>query len=476
MTTILKALAIFGLALVCHALRATAEDLVPATGPLRVLQSNPRYFTDGSGRAMYLAGSHNWSNFQDNAHRIVSTSDPPPVFDYEGYLALLTKHHHNFFRLWRWEIPTWYDAKPSGIKFSQPHPWQRIGPGLAVDGKPKFDLNRFEESYFGRLRSRVKQAGDRGIYVSIMLFEGWAILNSETQKTNAWHAHPFRGPNNVNSIDGEAGPQGASYFKLIDDELGRRRLAFQEAYVRKVVDTVNDLDNVLYEIVNEPGSFSLPWQHHFVRFVHDYEAGKAKQHPVGITFPNRGGATNQTLFDSSADWVSPNSGSADEAYKSAPSAKNVAKVIVNDTDHLWGHQGGDSNWVWRSFTRGLNVLFMEELLPSPTWQDSARVAMGQTRDWSQKIDLAHMLPEPSLCQTGYVLAKKGEEYLAYQDGSQGEFWLNLTDGPGEYSSEWFNITSGTLQPGSTVQGGQRVTFTTPLPGPAALHIKRVEGN
>ena len=27
--------------------------------------------------------------------------------------------------------------------------------------------------------------------------------------------------------------------------------ALQEAYVRKVVDTVNDLDNVLYEISNE---------------------------------------------------------------------------------------------------------------------------------------------------------------------------------------------------------------------------------
>lgn len=35
-------------------------------------------------------------------------------------------------------------------------------------------------------------------------------------------------------------------------------LARQEAFVRKVVDTLNDLDKVLYEIINEGGSLS--WQ------------------------------------------------------------------------------------------------------------------------------------------------------------------------------------------------------------------------
>src|SRR5271163_2868509 len=37
----------------------------PAEGPLRILASNPRYFTDGSGKAIYLAGSHTWANMLD---------------------------------------------------------------------------------------------------------------------------------------------------------------------------------------------------------------------------------------------------------------------------------------------------------------------------------------------------------------------------------------------------------------------------
>src|SRR5712691_2211255 len=76
---------------------ATAQP-GPATGPLRVLESNPRYFMDGSGKAIYLAGSHQWHNFQDNGHRLPQGKDPPEAFDYDGYLDFLQKHHHNFFR------------------------------------------------------------------------------------------------------------------------------------------------------------------------------------------------------------------------------------------------------------------------------------------------------------------------------------------------------------------------------------------
>lgn len=51
----------------------------PAKGPLRILSSNPRYFTDGSGKAIYLAGSHNWHNFQDNGHRFLEGQARRPL-------------------------------------------------------------------------------------------------------------------------------------------------------------------------------------------------------------------------------------------------------------------------------------------------------------------------------------------------------------------------------------------------------------
>ena len=78
----------------------------------------------------------------------------------------------------------------------------------------------------------------------------------------------------------------------------------QEAYVRKVIDTVNDLDNVVYEISNESHADSVEWQYHMIDFVHRYEVGKAFQHPVLMThvFP---GGTYEMLDRSPAEGISP---------------------------------------------------------------------------------------------------------------------------------------------------------------------------
>ena len=67
-------------------------------GPLRVHPRNPRYFTDGSGKAIYLTGSHVWNNLQD-----WGTTDPPSPLDYNAYLDFLKKHNHDFTRGWVWE-------------------------------------------------------------------------------------------------------------------------------------------------------------------------------------------------------------------------------------------------------------------------------------------------------------------------------------------------------------------------------------
>ncbi len=452
------------------AVSRSSGNPTPAKGPLRVLSANPRYFTDGSGKPIYLAGTHNWHSLQDNGHRLVDAQDPPPVFDYGAYLDLLTRHHHNFFRLWRWESPKWTDEHPVVLtKYCQPHPWVRSGPGLASDGKPKFDLTRFSPVYFDRMRRRIILARDQGIYVAVQLFEGW-----ELQFTDAWVCHPFNGNNNVQGVNADASGngKGTDYSTLQVSAMGKKVLALQEAYVRKVVDTVNDLDNVLYEVCNEAGGDSTDWQYYLLRYVKNYESSKLKQHPVGMTVQYSRG-TNAVVFNSPADWVSPNPGESRENYRDDPSGEYRGKVIVNDTDHLWGHTGGDAAWVWKSFCRGLNVLFMEDLLPSPTWQDSARAGMGQTRQFSERIDLAAMTPHGELSGTRYCLANPGKEYLVFQAGNRGEFSVDLADAGTEYAVEWFNVTQGNAVAAKSVRGGESTVFYTPFPGPAALYLKSV---
>jgi hypothetical protein len=169
-------------------------------GPLVVSTVNPRYFTFASDerKAVYLTGSHIWNNLHDGMGPGAGCAETSEQFDYGAYLDFLAEHGHNFIRLWRWEQ---FKSQAAGGDFHlcmTPQPWRRTGPGEAKDGKPKFDLNRFDEAFFDRLRDRVVAAGQRGIYVAVMFFDGWALHLSPAP--DDVEGHPFHAANNVNGV------------------------------------------------------------------------------------------------------------------------------------------------------------------------------------------------------------------------------------------------------------------------------------
>ena len=451
-------------------------------GPLRVNLRNPRYFTDGSCRVVYLTGAHTWSNFKD-----MGRTDPPLRFDFKAYLEFLEEYKHNFIRLWTWELTTYsYNGK---LTYAEPFPWLRTGPGTALDGKPKFDLKQFNKAFFDRLHSRVEEAGKRGIYVSVMLFEGHGLHASLVPW--CWDGHPFNIHNNISGIDGDPDQDGRGLethtLKI------PAIIAIQEAYVSKVIDTVNDLDNVLYEIANESGTYSTEWQYYMIRFIHEYEKSKPKQHPVGMTFQwaEKYRGTNENLFNSPADWISP---SPDEGYKEDPPTANGSKVILSDTDHLWGI-GGNQSWVWKSFCRGLNPLFMDpykdprkdeaEDYQKVTWTDhlsetnkldprwdSIRRSLGYTMIYADRMNLVEMTPHNDLTSTKYCLANPGVEYLVYIP--QGEIvTVDLSSAKGKLSVEWFDPNEGHIKDGGKITGGGTRTFRLPIKCDAVLYIQKL---
>lgn len=224
---ILKTVAPVLLALCGYGLAAPANQAITTPRPLTVHPTNPRYFTDGSGRAVYLTGSHTWNNLQHNGVY-------PPV-DFKEYLDFLRKHNHNFIRMWAWEQAGW-DPWAKGYVTVEPVAFARTGPGKALDGKPKFDLTKLNDEYFRRLRTRVAAAQARGIYVSIMLFEGWSV-ERKGQVGNPWQGHPFNKANNINGIDGDRDGDGQGP-EIHTVNAPKEILAFQCAYVRRVSDTV----------------------------------------------------------------------------------------------------------------------------------------------------------------------------------------------------------------------------------------------
>jgi hypothetical protein len=446
--------------------------------------TNPRYFTDGSGNAVYLAGSHTWSNFQDKG-----TTYPPPAFDYNGYIDFLISHNMNFFRLYEWTLANGGTATEQYEPYSGPYwPWQRVGPGTANDGNPKTDFTKLDQKYFDRMRQRIILAGQNGIYVSVMLFNAFEFQYD----VNSADGNPFESPNNVNNIScGRTCP--------IDFNLAPSAGAWsvEQAYIRKVIDTVNDLDNVLYEVGNEPPSPTADiWQEQVISYVKSYEATKAKQHPVGM---NPGtGTTDAKLYASAADWVSPGT--------MFPPSNVTTKVLISDTDHSCYYtclqdlgEIGQREWAWGNFTQGTNLLFMDPYLVQwssrnsprgvcsggqctivdPYW-NVIRDALGETRSYAQKINLVAMTPQGHLSSTGYCLANPGSEYLIYKPGIKGwksyfawlrrSFSLNVVGGA--YRYEWYNPNLGEVAATGhiTVKGGIQ-SFTAPFCGDAVLYLK-----
>jgi len=442
----------------------------PTNGPLRVCRDNPRYFADKEGRALLLTGSHVWYNLVD-----MGPEDSPRAFDYDAYLEWMKKYNHNFMRMWAWEMVQW-NTKPNGAHarkdvtmfYVAPHPWLRTGGGKALDGKPKFDLTKFNPSYFERLRQRVEAARQKGIYVSVMLFEGWAMQRIE----DGFKTHPFNPQNNVNGVNGDLNGDGKG---LEVHELAVNAVTeIQKAYIRKVVDTVNDLDNVLYEISNENHRESTPWQYAMIRYVREYEKGKRMQHPVGMTFQYQGGK-NQDLFDSPADWVSPN---PEGGYRDNPPADNRKKVILSDTDHLWGI-GGNQAWVWKSFTRGLNPIFMDPydgIVLGSAFDakfEPVRRSMGYALQFARRLDLNKCKPQNNLSTTGYCLANPGRQYLIYQPDAKAKLEVKLIKG--KYVVEWFDPNAGkTASKEQISAGSQQTTLPNPVKGEAVLFIYAAE--
>lgn len=319
-------------------------------------------------------------------------------------------------------------------------------------GRPKFDLTKADPEYFSRLRQRVAMAAERGIYVSVMLFEGWAVQFSPGRDS-----HPFHRANNVNEV--HYGDDAASIHTLSHPRITN----IQQRHIQNVVDTVNEFDNVLYEIVNESGPYSTEWQDHMIRYLRQYQAEKPNQHPIGMTYQHRGGL-NEALFNSDADWISPGVDSG--RYRDDPEVAQGRKVILTDTDHLGGSAFGDRKWVWKSFARGLNPIFMDryELPESVTdvryeKAREIRVAMGLTRLLAQRVNFVTLSPQPELSSDGFVLAGPNE-LLVYQPMQRPAF-VDLRRYSDTFVAEWINTETGAVTKGETVEPGSKVILVRP---------------
>jgi hypothetical protein len=459
----------------------------PITGEL-TLSANHHYFKDGKGNVVLLNGSQTWNTLQD-----WGTDGAPQPLDFPKFVKFLTDHGHNFTLLWTVETPRFCSLpvvarNPPQFTVS-PFPWKRTGPGKATDGGPKFDLAQFDPEFFDRLRSRVEALNNAGVYAGVYLFTG-EFLNIFRCPDDGY---PFTGANNVNGVD-DGYKSGSRGIGAVSMTAPNAITKYQDAYVDKVIDTLNDLPNVLWIVSEEAPAQSKWWNAHLIAHVKTYESTKPHRHPIGYAAPI--GVPDTVIYDSDADWVAP------EVAVSPPSSCGAGtppcKVNINDSDHSYFGMWNDSpqanrSWAWENFASGNQVLFMDPYVvdypredrnhcvapargictaPDKRWEN-VRDNLGYILKVARKLDLAEIAPRDLLSSTGFCLAHEapaGAEYAVYAPRG-GEFTVNLSAmaASRQLAVDWFNPATGAEIRAAPVSAGSTAQpFTPPFAGDAVL--------
>jgi hypothetical protein len=264
--------------------------------------------------------------------------------------------------------------------------------------------------------------------------------------------------------------------------------------VKKVIDTLNDLPNVLWIVSQEAPKDSKWWNGHLIALTRSYDAGKPLQHPIGYGVLEDG--KDATIINSDADWVAP--AARISATITSGTGHPTRKVNINDSDHSYFGMWNDSsrvnrNYFWINFTNGNQTLFMDpyvvyyprekrNLCPSPVngigsgpdkrW-NNVRDTMGYIRGYADRMNLAAMTPQGKLSSTGHALVNTNSakpEFLVYAP-SGGKFSVNLSGSSCRFAVEWMNPATGVTTAGEDVSAGDTRPFSPPFSGDAVLYLR-----
>lgn len=301
-------------------------------------------------------------------------------------------------------------------------PWARSAePGYA-DGGSKFDLTKWDEAYFARLRDFLRRASENGVIVELTLF-------CPLYEDSMWSVSPMNALNNVNGL---GAPVRQDVLTL--DRSGGL-LQVQEALARKIVEVAGaaGVDNVYIEICNEPYATKVPedWQRHMATVV----AGAVAKLPRPILISQN--VANQALrivdphpavsiFN--FHYATPPDAVAWNAHLNKPVADNETgfrgtadgPYRMEAWDFILAG-GGLYNNLDYSFTAGHE----DGMFPLPPRQPggggpSLRRQLRILRDFIGSFDIVRMRPEPTVLRAGVpaggsarALGDPGRAYAIY---------------------------------------------------------------
>lgn len=481
--------------LLCSCKQAQIQE----SGPIRLHPENQHYFLY-HGKPLFLITS-------DQHYGAVTNID----FEYATFLDTLAANGMNFTRIY----PGAYiekdgeympDNNLGARNGRQILPWVKTDvPGAhEVLGGYKLDLDKWNEDYFKRLKDFISKAQDRNIIVDIAFFNG--------MYPDRWEFQPMYQNNNIQGI-------GNCLFNevqtLIDSALVSRHIA----YVEKITREVNEFDNVILDICDEPFQDGCqpvlynPWISKMIDAIRTTENSLPAKHLIAQTIDShtRGGpgdfsADNRvSVFMNEYTWGIAN---IDKEY-----VHNKPMVLIETA--YYPYYDGDKIAASRveawEFLVGGGAAFMQlnglysTFNPGAAGTENSNL-LGQLKTLKKFINsfdfirmkqdtnfIAGGIPENSFAR---AISEPGKQYAFYIHHSKYGCWywepmkmgscytvipenyqedLTFNFEPGTYSAEWINPVTGVVidSENLTHQGGNRIFHTPPYEVDIALRMKSI---
>ena len=258
--------------------------------PISVCPDNQHYFLYKGKPLVLITSDHHYGAVIDKD------------FDYVKYLDNLARNGMNLTRIYPGGMfePTdkYLPGNPLGpLPGRQLLPWARSGqpganPMLAEPGQPsfKYDLDKWNQEYFDRLKDYVELAYKKGIIVEVPFFNG--------MYNDCWPLMAMYHDNNIQNI-GRYEDKECGLFTSADAR-NQDVIKYQKAYISKITAELNEYDNLIFDICDEPSlqgipgggviflpdSMVAPWINEMKESFLEAEESLPKKHLLGQTVQN----------------------------------------------------------------------------------------------------------------------------------------------------------------------------------------------
>jgi hypothetical protein len=415
-------------------------------------------------------------------------------FDYRKYLDAMKRGGMNYTRTFTGAYVEPQGAfgikrnvlAPASGRFLPP--WARSEVAGYAGGGNKFDLSKWNPAYFERLKDFVRYAAEHRIIVEITLF-------CSTYADAQWAVNPFNSANNVNSTE-------VTDWRFLNTLENGNVLAMQERMVRKIVAELNEFDNVIYEIQNEPwpdrqitgdminpymhehhkwpnsvdyaDAKSLAWQARIAQIIVDEESRLPNKHLI---------AQNYVNFGAPIKGIAPGVSIVNFHYAYPHAVRqnfHEGKLIACDETGFMGRAdlpyrrqawefmlsgGGAFNHLDYSFSVGFEDGTEPEREGPSGGGPALRKQLKVLSDFIHSFDLPRLAPNYELVRrsgglVAHAISQGSDAHGVYLRGA-GPAEIELVLPAGRYSAEWIDTKTGAITPSDLTHPSGTLKLTVP---------------